>query len=417
MFRECIARFRLIPSSLMVLCIFGLGVATTQAQEASGDLTGGAGIFRPKNPEARRSRTPSRPARPRPNTPEPRSNATEIEEKFQDAISDGNEARDARKFDLAESSYRAALNIKPRDARAYQGLGNVLVDQQRWDEAETAYRKAIEFAPTNLDALVALSFVLVQARPGALNAKRFTDAEYFAKRATQLQPNSAAAFDRLGAAMIARGIFNSESEAALRRAVELDPNYLVAQVHLARVLRRMNRAGEADALYQTAIDKAHDAPTLVLIAEAMQSEQRWADSEPVLQRALALDARNPGALFLMGRLLSVNRKYAEAEPFLKTAVEVSPKFFQSRAILGRAYLALERYDDAFQTYDQAIGLASDSDRKQLAGAFGFAGVGDGYMKAGRAKDAERAYERALQIDPGNAELQIKLAAAHAKIIP
>ena len=119
----------------------------------------------------------------------------------------------------------------------------------------------------------------------------------------------------------------------------------------------------------------------------------------------------------MARLLSVNGKYAETEPILKTVIEMSPKFFQARSILGRSYLGLERYDDAFKTYEQAADLASDADRKQLTGAFGFAGVGDGYMKAGRTKDAVRAYSRGLQIDPANVELKMKIAAARAKTTP
>ena len=392
---------------LLCMCLMFAG-ALAHAQEAGGDLVGGAGIFRPKNPDAKRSGNANRP-------PRPRMTPAEIEEKYQDAISDGNDARDARKFAASESSYRAAVNLKPHDARAFYGLGNIYVDQHRWDEAEDAYRKAVEFAATNPEVLMALSFVLVEPRSGAMNAKRLTDAEYFARRATQLQPTSAQAFDRLGAAMIARGIFNNDAEAALRRAVELDPNLVVAKVHLARLLRHTNRSAEADPIYRSAIDQAKDAPTLVLIADSMQSETRWNDSDPVLRRALQMDPKNPGALFLMGRLLSVNRKYAEAEPVLKTAIEVNPKFFPVRNILGRSYLGLERYDDAFRTYEEALPLASEADRKQLAGLFGFGGVGDGYMNAGRPKDALRAYERALQLDPGNPELANKIAAARAKL--
>jgi len=110
-------------------------------------------------------------------------------------------------------------------------------------------------------------------------------------------------------------------------------------------------------------------------------------------------------------------KLAMGRPVLKTAVAVNPKFFQARYILARCYLALDRYDDAFKTYDEAVNLASDADRKQLAGTFGFMGVGDGFMKTNRAKDAVRAYERGLQIDPANSELQTKLAAARAKLTP
>src|SRR6266404_6458690 len=400
-----IGSFPILLSFSFLVCA---GVA--RAQETGGDLSGGAGIFRPKNPEAKRTGNSSRPvARPT------RPNPAEIEEKFEDALSDGNDARDARKFAAAEASYRSALKLKARDPRAHYGLGNVFTDQQRWEDAEKIYRQAIEIAPNNPEALIALSFVLVQPRTGASNASRFSEAESFARRATRFQPNNAVAFDRLGVALIARSIFTSDTEAAFRRAIELDPNFVVAQVHLARVLRHMNRGSEADPLYKTAIDQAKDAPTLVLIADAMQSETRWNDSDPVLRRALQLDPRSPGALFLMGRLLSVNRKYAEAEPVLRTAVEVNPKFFPVRNILGRSYLALERYDDAFRTYEEAVPLASEADRRQLAGLFGFGGVGDGYMIAGRPRDALRAYERASQLDPGNAELPNKIAAARAKL--
>ncbi len=413
MFRQASKQFFFITSLAFLTSVSILVFAgNARAQETGGELSGGAGIFRPKNPEARHSSNPSKPV-VRPNRPT-RPNPAEVEEKFEEALAAGNDARDARKFNVAEASYRAALNLKPRDARAHYGLGNVFADQQRWDDAEKSYRQAIAMASSNAEALMALSYVLVQPRTGGMYATRFADAELFARRATQFQPTSAVAFDRLGVAMMARGMFNKDTEAAFRRAVELDPNFVVAQVHLAGVLRRLNRRDEAEPLYRAAIDQAKDAPTLVLIADSMQSEQRWNDSEPVLRRALQMDARNPGALFLLGRLLAVNKKYAEAETVLKTAIEVNPRSFPARNILGSAYLALGRYDDAFNTYEHAVQFASDADRKQLAGSYGFGGVGDGYMNAGRPRDAVRAFERALQLDPNNPELQNKLAAARAK---
>jgi superkiller protein 3 len=395
--------------SALILISIMMCAGVARAQETGGDLLGGAGIFRPRNPESKRSTNPTRPvARPT------RPNPAEIEARFEDQLSDGNDARDARKYTLAETAYRLAIKLKPRDARGSYGLGNVFADQQRWDEAEKAYRDALNASPANVEALLALSFVLVQPRTGAINAKRFADAEDFAHRATGLQPNNAVAFDRLGVAMVARGIFNSDAEAAFRRALQLDPNFLVAQVHLARVLRHMNRFSEADPLYNSAIAQAKDAPTLVLIADAMQTEQRWNDSEPVLRRALELDAKNPGALFLLGRVMTVNKRYEEAESAFKRAGEINPKSFQVQYLLGRAYLGLERYDDAFKTYERAAELASDADRRQLGGTFGFGGVGDGFMKGGRTRDAVRAYDRALQLDPNNADVQQKAAAARAK---
>ena len=62
-------------------------------------------------------------------------------------------------------------------------------------------------------------------------------------------------------------------------------------------------------------------------------------------------------------------------------------------------------------YERAAGFASPGDRKQLAGAFGFGGVGDGYLKANKKPSAARAYSRALELDPDNKELEQKLSKA------
>lgn len=386
---------------------------TTRGQDVGADVGGGAGIFRPKNPEVKKRgpRPPSTAAR-RSNTTRTATAATAVTDDHVDELLDkGNQMRDARRFAEAEDAYQSVLKLKPGDGRAAYGLGNIYSDQQRWDEAETAYRNAAQWSPADVDALVALSVVLVQPRSGAGNAKRFADSEAFARRAIQLQPNNAVAWDRLGVALQSRGVFNDETEHAYRRAVEIDPQFAVAYAHLARVLKRLGRKDEAAPLYDRAIQLAKDPPTLNLIAESLQAEQQWANSEPVLKRVLEIDARNPTALLLLGRMLVVYKRYQEAEPYLKTATEMSPRAFQPFNLLGRTYLALDRYEEAEETYERAAQFASAGDRKQLAGDFGFGGVGDGYLKAKKKPSAARAYRRALELDPGNKELAQKLSKA------
>ncbi len=153
----------------------------------------------------------------------------------------------------------------------------------------------------------------------------------------------------------------------------------------------MGRTAEAAPLYEKASQLAKDPATLNLIAESLQAEQQWQNSEPVLKRALELDARNPTALYLMGRMLVVLKRYQEAEPYLKLATEVSPRAFQPVNLLGRTYLALDRFEEAEVTYEKAAEVASPGDRKQLAGIYGFEGVGDGFMKGKKKPSAARAY--------------------------
>lgn len=381
-------------------------------QDVGADVGGGAGIFRAKNPEIKKRTARTSPTTRRGSSPRPTTASAGAEDRIEDLLDKGNQFRDARRFAESEDAYQSILKIKPRDGRAAYGLGNIYSDQQRWEEAEVAYRNAALWSPTSVDALVALSVVLVQPRTGAGNAKRFAEAESFARRAVQLQPKNAVAWDRLGVALQSRGLFNNETESAYRRAVELEPEFAVAYAHLARVLKRMGRTSEAEPLYEKATQLAKDPPTLNLIAESLQAEQQWQNSEPVLKRVLEIDERNPTALYLMGRMLVVFKRYQESEPYLKLATEVSPRAFQPFNLLGRTYLGLDRFEEAEATYDRAAGFASPGDRKQLAGIYGFEGVGDGYTKAKKKPSAARAYRRALDLDPGNKELEQKLAKAH-----
>lgn len=407
----------IIRASLSLIALsFCLSAAGLDArgQDVGVDVGGGAGIFRPKNPETRKRTGRTAPSTRRTPAPGPRAtgpSSAEIEDRVDDLLEKGNQFRDARRFAEAEDSYQSILKLKPRDGRAAYGLGNIYADQQRWDESEAAYRNAVLWSPSDVDALVALSVVLVQPRAGAGNAKRFADAEGFARRAIQLQPKNAIAWDRLGVALQSRGVFNEETEHAYRRAVELDPEFAVGYAHLARALKHGGRKDEAAPLYDRAIQLAKDPATLNLIAESLQAEQQWENSEPVLKRVLELDARNPTAVLLLGRMLVVFKRYQEAEPYLKTATEMSPRAFQPFNLLGRTYLALDRFEDAEVTYERAAQFASAGDRRQLAGVFGFAGVGDGYLKAKKKPSAARAYRRALEMDPGNKELEQKLSKA------
>jgi len=332
-----------------------------------------------------------------------------VDEKLEEAIDEGNTARDERDYAASEKAYRRAQSLRPRDSRAIYGLGNIFSDQRRWEEAEKSYRQAIALEPESPEAHIALSFVLSQPVAGVNPSERYAEAEKMASRAVELDSENAVAYDQLGASLELGGKIGGETEQAYRRAIKIDPDFALAYAHLGRLLRRNGLNNESAAAYRDAIRLASDVPTMILIAEVMQSQQRYNDSEQLLRRALREDPKNPNGLFLLGRALTTSGNFEEAESLLKRSIEVSPNSFVGYTQLGSLYARRGNYAEAEKTLMRALKVVSGNERKQLAREFET--VGDGFLRVGRRADAARVYRQAVALDGEKTDLANKLTEA------
>lgn len=330
---------------------------------------------------------------------------------FNQAIEEGNAARNRRQYAEAEAAYLRARSFKAKDSRAVYGLGNVYSDQQRWNEAERAYRTAIQIEPAAPEAYIALSFVLTQPIVGETLSARYSAAQKYARRAVAIDPRNALAYDQLGVSLELSGKVSSETQSAYRRAIELEPTFALAYAHLGRLLRKTGAATESDAAYGEAIRHSTDAPTMTRVADVMQSQQMYLESERLLRRALAADEKNPAALLLLGRALTTRRKFEEAEKVLQTAAEVSPNSFYSYTLLGSLAARRERFEEAEKYLMQAASVVSPNERKRLAQEFEF--VGDGLARVGKNTDAARLFRQAVALDQKKTTLIDKLNKAQA----
>ncbi len=334
-----------------------------------------------------------------------------VAELFERAIVDGNTSRNLRDYVNAEDAYSRARSLNSKDSRAIYGLGNIYSDQQRWEEAEQAYREAIRIEPADPAAHIAISFVLTQPIVGSNLGKRYVEAEKMARRAIELDKGNAIGYDQLGVALELRGMIGEETESAYRRAIDLAPEFALAYAHLGRLLRRHGLTKKSSAAYATAMRRAKDVPTMILVADVMQSQQRYSDSEILLRRALKQDDKNPTALFLLGRALTFRKKFDEAEKVLKKSVEVSPNSFVSYTLLGSLYYRSGKLTKSEQTLNRALSVISQKEKKRLAQEF--EEVGDRYLKARRNTDAVRAYKRAIELDKTKESLASKMIQAQS----
>ncbi len=334
---------------------------------------------------------------------------SEFNELFEESIAEGNAARDEREYAKAEAAYLRAQSLQSKDARAIYGLGNLYSDQQRWEEAESAYRTAIEFEPTAPESYIALSFVLTQPIIGTDLSDRYTEAEKLARLAIKLDSKNAVGYDQLGVALELQGKIGDETQNAYKKSIQTDPTFALAHAHLGRLLRRKGLTNESSAEYRTAIQLSNEIPTMILVADVMQSQQKYLESEQLLRQALREDPKNPTALYLLGRALTIRGSFDEAEDVLKKSAKVSPNSFISYVLLSSLYLRLDQFNNAEKSLLKALNMVSPNEKKRLSRDF--EAVGDGYLKAGKSKDAVRAFRQAITLNSANAVLAGKLAKA------
>lgn len=333
----------------------------------------------------------------------------DLEEAYELAIEEGNIARDRREYSLAEEAYARAKAMKVKDYRAIYGLGNIYSDQQRWEDAERAYREAIALAPESPEPYVAISYVLTQPIIGKDLSVRYLEAQKMSRRAIELDPNNPIAHDQLGVALELSGNINGITQEAYQRAVALDPEFALAYAHLGRLLRRNGKSKESAEAYRRAIQLATDVPTMIMVADVLQSQQKFGDSEQLLRQALREDAKNPTALLLLGRALIARSAFAEAESVLKKSIEISPKSLVSYTLLGSLYARQGELKDAENVLKKALQIISENEKKRLAQEFET--IGDGFFASGKRKDAVRAYRQAIALDDEKSVLNDKLTKA------
>lgn len=144
---------------------------------------------------------------------------------------------------------------------------------------------------------------------------------------------------------------------------------------------------------------------LISVADSFLSEQRSADSIPLLEKVLASDQENYAALVLLGRALLRNGDVRGAESYLWTATQASPMSFAAFGELGRLYLRQEVTAPAESILEKGEAVADVFERRELAGLY--EQLGDLYAKRKLPSDALRAYKKAMLLDPSRAGLAVR----------
>ena len=206
---------------------------------------------------------------------------------------------------------------------------------------------------------------LTQAIVGALPARlEAADIE----RIKRKPPQQMAAYDYVLKSKILHHVgtqeANSEALESLNKAIELDPDYAPAYAWKActlrqAVLREFTDEPEVagaqrieNAKKALALDE-NDMECLRILCEINMEQRELNLAEKFHNRAFAMNPNDPRMLAQRGELMTWMGRHEEAIEWLHKAMRLDPLGASSFAhLLGRALLALGRYDEALRSYRQ-----------------------------------------------------------------
>ncbi len=262
----------------------------------------------------------------------------------------------------AEAAFASAAAQDPKDLQAIQMRGLSLFRLGRPAAAIPLLEQAQQFGPeTRVDPAYVLALCY-------LDTKRYEDARRTFALQYGFAPESAGAY-LLAARMLLRRDYVPIAAEYAKKALTIDPALPLAHLLLGEVALYGNHLEEATAEFE--LERARNPLNGAVydrLGDAYSRAGEYQKASQSLQRALLLEPTATGPYLLLGKVLLKQGAPANAMMYLERARTMDPGNFMTHNLLGQAYRAVGRTDDARRETELGVKLQAQAEPKVSAGA-------------------------------------------------
>lgn len=303
--------------------------------------------------------------------------------------------------DRAIRSYQEFLALPNQSRRSdvMKELGHALREESRLSEAEQVYSQAIELGLEDADLFWGAVEVLSALNQDA-KALRYIDL------LLQREPENPLFLRRKGQLLLKSGR-RTEALEMLKHAIagaHGDP-----QVHfdVAEALRSHGLYSDAIAFYRQGLEIAPKSRGgRLALAETMQLAGRFNEVAPIVDALLREDPNDLGAWKSRADAARALQRNADLQYSLKAILLLEPHNASALQEKARLHLAAGEKTDAYECLAQLVDEAGADLRDPAV----YLQLGDLAAELGRVEEANRAYERAAQLDPAQlSEIAVRRA--------
>jgi tetratricopeptide (TPR) repeat protein len=202
-------------------------------------------------------------------------------------------------FSAAEPLFQKAINLDPRFADAYKGLGLTEVELKKYNEAYRAWLKAADLNPQDGKVKYYLGRLFYEANLP-------NEAAAWLREALAASPHDFAAMTYLGLSAEALSYEDVALQLYRQAITESEQNhtpYSWAFLSLANLLQKRGSAEEALRVLQQGEQECPEAHELAALGRTLFARGETERAEQVLRRAINMDATVAEAHYRLGLLL------------------------------------------------------------------------------------------------------------------
>ncbi|NLO33451.1 MAG: tetratricopeptide repeat protein [Candidatus Hydrogenedentes bacterium] len=290
----------------------------------------------------------------------------------------------------ARASLESAVTLNPTDARALNGLGEILLHSQAYTEALDCFEKAFAVAPHYGDVIDNISL--------SMKALKRVD-EVIARYRHLLEENAEQPYIHyiLGRDLAETGR-TEEACTHFAEALRIDPLLDGARYLWAQELSALGRHEEAIEQHQIALSLN---PNLKYTRVALGRElsRRGDVDEAILhfQETLHIDPGFQDARYLLGRELAKANRVSEAVEQYQEAINLNPDDARAHLEMGMFWAEQGEWETALEHYEEALRVKPDF-------AFALDRIGRILALLNRSDEAITRYKDALAADPENQDI-------------
>jgi tetratricopeptide (TPR) repeat protein len=285
------------------------------------------------------------------------------------------------------NAYREAVraaDLLPNDAAAQIHATNFLLMAGQYEDAKTRAERLLKRDPTNVDAQLLVGYATAGLRD-------FDGAIAQIEEAIGLKPDRADILSNLGMIHLVKGD-RVRAEAALKKALEIEPRSIPARLALANFYWSTGRIPDAETTLKQAINiDARDPRANRALAALYRATNRAADAEPLLAAVVKETTDVAPRLALADYYLSMKRS-TDALKLLES-LPVTPAVRSAvRSRIAQAQYALGHSTEAYKTIDDLLAAEPNSVMAMVT-------RGRLLMQDDKPKDALNYAAAAVQADP------------------